>query len=64
VDSIQKAEVQERIQVAKDIILKGCIVSTADRFGEQLFGVPSFPSWHEPKSIGGYLETKIPQLKL
>jgi hypothetical protein len=43
VDNIQKAEAQERIQVANDIILKGCVVSTADRFGEQLFGVPSFP---------------------
>jgi len=44
VDRIQKAEVQERPQVAKDIILKGCLVCAADRFAEQLFGVPSFPN--------------------
>jgi hypothetical protein len=44
VERIQKVEAEARSELARDIIQKCSLVSGADRFGEQLFGVPSFPA--------------------
>lgn len=42
VERIRKVEGEARSELARDIIQKCSLVSGADRFGEQLFGVPSF----------------------
>ena len=69
-----KVEVEARSEVARDIIQKCSLVSGADRFGEQLFGVPSFPTgtnlgqltkmWGEkyPNSSAKWIESLCDQI--
>jgi hypothetical protein len=44
VDLILKADPKSRTQVACDVLQRGCVISSADKYSEQLFGMPSFPS--------------------
>ena len=42
IDQIRKLDPRERIQKANEIIKKECLISAADKYCEQLFGVLSF----------------------
>lgn len=43
VDRINNLETHERAKSAYKILQQECVISTADKYCEQLFGVPSFP---------------------
>lgn len=74
IEIILKAELKDRTKVADDIIKKGCIINSADKYGEQLFGKPSFPpnmtltelanSWREkyPASPSKWVEALCNQI--
>jgi len=74
VERICKAQSEARDEVARGIIQKSALVSGTDRFGEQLFGVPSFPSgttlvqlaemWREkyPNSSSKWVEVVCDQI--
>ena len=61
VDNIQKAEAEERLSIAGEVILNNCVVSSSDRFGEQLFGVPSFPRGTSLRQLAGIWKERYPQ---
>lgn len=57
---ILKAEPKDRPKVACEIIQKGCVISTADKYGEQLFGMPNFPSGMSLKELADSWREKYP----
>lgn len=73
-ESISKAKPAERLQIAKEVILNGGIISSADKYCEQLFGMPNFAtdmplnklveSWKEayPDSQSKWVETLCNQV--
>lgn len=54
---------EERSRLAPDIILNGCLVIAADRYGEQLFGVPSFPSGMSLRQLSEIWTERYPDSK-
>lgn len=74
VETISKAKPAERVQLATDVILKECLISSADKYCEQLFGMPSFATempfnklidaWKEtyPDSKSKWVETLCSQV--
>jgi hypothetical protein len=60
IELILKAAPGDRTKVAFDVIQKECVISTSDKYGEQLFGMPSFPSGMSLKELADSWREKYP----